>query len=128
MFDLSRYLLDEGEDTGPYPRYASRRLAEPVLVEVDIERLLPGPTVRWCRGEPIWLHRAGLPLDPAPGLLYAWIRTTRGSWCALVSLELRSENGRLRVSLPGQLVPAAALRRLPAGAPDTPTRFTVPGR
>ncbi|WP_329073495.1 hypothetical protein [Amycolatopsis sp. NBC_01480] len=110
MFEITgRVLLDEQEQTGPHPRQALRLVEPPVPVEIRVSSFLPDRKPRWAE-RPIWLRVAGIDLHPVRGLLYAWVRSETNDWYGVVSMELGSRRGQLRVVLPGQLVPAADLR------------------
>jgi hypothetical protein len=107
--DFGRFILDEEEQTGAYPRRALH-VVDPVMsVEIEVAQWLPDNKPRWAE-RPIWLRVAGLDNHPAPGLLHAWVRTSRNDWFGVVSVELRSQRGQLRLVLPYQLVPSGALR------------------
>jgi hypothetical protein len=111
MFEQTgRFILAEEEQTGPHPRQALRLVEPPVPVEITVAAVLPDDKPRWAE-RPIWLRVAGIDRTPVRGLLYAWVRSETNDWYGVVSMELGSRRGQLRVVLPGQLVPAGALRR-----------------
>jgi hypothetical protein len=120
MFDFTgRLILEEQEQTGPHPRQALRLVEPPVPVEIEVAAFLPDDKPRWAE-RPIWLRVAGIDRNPVHGLLYAWLRSETNDWFGVVGgMELGSRRGQLRVVLPGQLVPAGALRRVDGDAGGT---------
>lgn len=112
MFDFaSHFVLEEEEAAGPFPRQAVQLVDPPKLVEIEVARFLPDDKPRWAE-RPIWLRVAGVDRHPTRGLLYAWVRSSSNDWYGLVSMELGSQRGQLRLVLPRQLVPAGALREV----------------
>jgi hypothetical protein len=113
VFDyVAEFAAEEAEDRGTYPRHALRRVDPPLPVEIEVAQILPTEIPRWGSHVPIWARMSGIDLHSVPGLLYAWVLTQTGTWCGICSVELRSQDGRLRIALPRQIVPRKALRRL----------------
>jgi hypothetical protein len=112
MFDSAtvKLLLEEEEPTGAYPRRALWIRDPPTPVVVEVARWLPDDKPRWAT-RPLWLRAGGLDNHPAQGLLHAWVQTVRADWFGIVSVEMRSQRGQLRLVLPYQLIPEKALRK-----------------
>lgn len=110
-------MFEARDDDPGYPQ-ALRTLDPPRPVWVRLVGVLPEPSVRWGRQTPIALRAGGLAAGQiVRGDLLAWVADSRGCWSAVVRMTLRSGNGRLRLDLPRQLVPADAVIPAQPGEP-----------
>lgn len=99
-----------------WPERTSRRLSVPIPVKVDLARgVIQAPDDGFIGQAPLWLRSEGADLTGTiEGSLHGWVRSTRGSWLAIVELRIPSgsHHGLLRVT---HLCPARYIR--PSGAP-----------
>jgi len=79
-----------------------RRLPVPMPVKVDLARgVIQTPDDGFIGQAPLWLRQDGADLTGTiEGHLHAWVRSTRGSWLAVIELRIPNGSGKgvLRVT------------------------------
>ncbi|MFD9966156.1 hypothetical protein [Amycolatopsis sp. NPDC058986] len=115
MFEYVRPGTDPRDE-----RRALRVVDPPKRVRIHPGLWLPHGGISRGRDTPFWVRASGISQSrEVTGILYAWVLTSTGRWCALVALDepLSSGNGRLSIPLDRQLVPAGAV--LPVTGPGS---------
>ncbi|SLJ76132.1 hypothetical protein [Mycobacteroides abscessus] len=103
---------------------AVRRAADPPRpVLVDLTRMIPAPDDAFrLDAVPMWTKLDGLDVScEVTGLVHGWVKSARGSWLALVSVDIPTGNRQRQVTV-HHLCAARALTPLLPTSPHVPNQ------
>ncbi len=91
-----------------------RAVNPPRPVLVDLTRMIPAPDDAFrLDAVPMWTKLDGLDVScEVTGLVHGWVKSARGSWLALVSVDIPTGNRQRRLTV-HHLCAARALTPLP---------------
>ncbi|MDO3014637.1 hypothetical protein P5V34_11630 [Mycobacteroides abscessus subsp. abscessus] len=98
---------------GDLPPRARRVVDPPRAVRVDLTRMIAAPDEAFRLDTvPMWTKLYGVNVScEVTGYLDGWVKSTRGSWLALVTVDIPTGNGSAHLRI-RQLCPVRALTPL----------------